>query len=126
MTTPMHAKLWQVTAEAAEFPVPSGQSVTLQDLFWEEGEELILRVRFLAPAIARDAGSITHDVASADMLYLCEAFVLPQIAAGPDSPTQVILSLSDIAVPFGEANPDATQFFEAYIVDGDSCISEVF
>lgn len=126
MTEPMQAKLWQVTAETAEFPVPSGQSITLQDLFWEEGEELILRVRFLAPAIARDGGTVAHDVASADMLYLCEAFVLPQIAAGPDSPTQVILSLSDIAVPFGEANPDATQFFEAYIVDGDSCISEVF
>ena len=30
------------------------------------------------------------------------------------------------AVPFGEAAPDATQFFEAYRVEGDACIWEAF
>jgi hypothetical protein len=29
-------------------------------------------------------------------------------------------------VPFGEPAPDATQFFEAYRVEGDTCIWEAF
>jgi hypothetical protein len=112
--------------QAALFAVPSGQVVTLQDIFWEEGDGLVLRVRFIAPQIARLGGTVDYETAAIDMQYLCETYVLPQIEAGADKPEQVILSLSDIEVPFGEADPEATQFFEAYSLQGDSCIWEAY
>jgi hypothetical protein len=108
------------------FDVPSGQAVTLQDMFWEEGEELTLRVRFIAPQIARAGGVISHDVAALDMRHLCETVILPQIEAGEDKPAFVVLTFSDVAVPFGEAAPEATQFFEAYQIENGACISELF
>jgi hypothetical protein len=128
MTAPVQETPWPVAGEggAAQFAVPSGQSITLQDIFWEEGDDLILRVRFIAPQIARAGGTVDHDTAGMDMLHLCQTYVLPQISGGVDTPSQIILTLSDIAVPFGDANPEATQFFEAYSFDGSACISEVF
>lgn len=125
-------KLWFAAAETEEvagaelFPVPSGQPVTLQDIFWEEGDELVLRVRFLAPEIARDGGGVDYDTAAKDMLHLCQTFILPQLAESDDVPDHVILSLSDIEVPFGEADPEATQFFEAYRIQDGACIWEIF
>lgn len=120
--------LWLAAADATAdaFAVPSGQPVTLQDVFWEEGDTLVLRVRFLAPQIARAGGTIDYDTATKDMLHLCETYVKPQVQVSTDMPDQIILSLSDIDVPFGEADPEATQFFEAYSLQNDACIWEVY
>jgi hypothetical protein len=41
-------------------------------------------------------------------------------------PQQVIISLSDTAVPFGESAPEATQFFEAFAIRDGACIWEMF
>ena len=119
--------LWQASSEgAATFAVPSGQPVSLQDIFWEEGEPLLLRVRFTAPEIARVGGTVDYETAVKDMLYLWDSFVKPQIEQGADKPDQIILSFSDVAVPFGEADPDATQFFEAYSTKDGVCMWEVY
>jgi hypothetical protein len=119
--------LWRASSEGVTtFEVPSGQPVSLQDVFWEEGESLLLRVRFTAPQIARNGGTIDYETAAKDMLYLCEIFVKPQVEQSEDKPDQIIISLSDVAVPFGEADPDATQFFEAYSIQDDACIWEVY
>jgi hypothetical protein len=128
MTGAMTAPMWRVGADVNALAVPSGQEITLQDIFWEEGDgaELVLRLRFIAPQIARATGTVDYDMAAKDMLYLCEHFVLPQIESGEDKPDQIIVSLSDIEVPFGEANLDATQFFEAYRIEGGACIWEIF
>jgi hypothetical protein len=120
-------RLWQASAEGpAMFAVPSGQSVSLQDVFWQEGDALVLRVRFTTPQIARVGGTIDYEAAAKDMLYLCETFVKPQVEQSEDKPDQIILSFSDVAVPFGEADPDATQFFEAYSIQDGACIWEVY
>lgn len=118
--------LWRTSGEGAVFAVPSGQPVSLQDVFWEEGEPLLLRVRFTAPEIARLGGTIDYETAAKDMLYLCDTFVRPQIEQSQDKPDQIILSLSDVALPFGEADPDATQFFEAYSIQDGACMWEVY
>jgi hypothetical protein len=106
--------------------VPSNQPVTLEELFFEEADEVILRARFLAPHIARAQGLIAHEVALADMAHLCQSYILPLLASEPVMPTQIIVSLSDIALPFGEADPQATQFFEAYRIADGTCISEMY
>jgi hypothetical protein len=41
-------------------------------------------------------------------------------------PSQIIISLEDRPVPFGEADPEAVQYFEAFRVENGACIWEVF
>ncbi|WP_248408760.1 DUF6497 family protein [Aliiroseovarius sp. S2029] len=109
--------------------VPSGQEVTFLDVI--EGEDsavgTAIRVRFLAPRIARGTGDVEFMQAEADMAVLCQDFVLPHmIDAGTDLPDQIIIVLSDRFVEHGVADPEATQFFEAYRPEGGMCVWEGF
>lgn len=109
-------------------PVPSGQEVryldTVQTAPGPEG--LTIRFRFVAPAIARDGGTVDPETAQADMEALCNAFALPRLPATGPTPAQIIVSLADRAVAFGEPAPDVTQFFEAYTVEDGRCVWEAF
>lgn len=119
-----------LAAEGGEalIAVPSGQAVTLQEVIWNAPgvEGLTLRFRFLAPGIARAGGSVSFDQAVADMQALCESYALPRIAAFGPAPAQVIISLADRPLPFGEADPEATQFFEAFSIADGVCIWEAY
>ncbi len=112
---------------AEEVPVPSGQKVNFLEAIQNEAgpEGLTSRFRFVAPGIA-EGGGVDFDTAAADMAFLCETYALPRIAVTGPRPVQVIISLSDRPVPFGQAAPDVTQFFEAYRIDGATCIWEAF
>jgi hypothetical protein len=112
----------------APIEVPSGQQVVLQDVIWNEPgpEGLTIRFRFVAPQIARDLGDIDFDAAVKDMAHLCQIYALPRVLGNTPMPSQIIISMADQAVEFGSATPDATQFFEAYSLDGDACIWEAF
>ena len=114
--------------DGAAVQVPSGQPVTFQEVVWNAPgpEGLAVRFRFIAPAIATEGGTVDFETASADMLWLCQNFALPRIAEGGPQPTQIIVSLADRDLPFGEAAPEATQFFEAYRVENGTCIWEAF
>jgi hypothetical protein len=116
------------SAEAVVVPVPSGQLVRFVDVVMNAPgpDGLTARFRFVAPAIAKQTGSVDFELAAADMEHLCKSFALPRIASTGPKPSQIVISLSDRDVPFGEAAPEATQFFEAYRVDGDACIWEAF
>jgi hypothetical protein len=107
--------------------VPSGQEVTLQDVIWNAPgpDGLALRFRFLAPGIA-PGGGVDFDTAAADMQHLCDSYAAPRIADQGPHPDQVIISLSDVAVPFGEAAPEATQFFESFRIEEGVCVWEMF
>jgi Family of unknown function (DUF6497) len=103
-------------------PVPSGQAVTWADVIWNVPGPMgnAARFRFIAPAIARSSGTVSPDQAQDDLLALCRSFALPRLAALTPPPAQVIISLSDRPVPFGQSDPDATQFFEAFdLIEGD-------
>ncbi len=108
--------------------VPSGQSVTLQDVVWNAPgpDGLTLRFRFVAPAIAKSAPGVDFETAINDMRALCNSFALPRIADFGPAPAQIIISLSDVPVAFGEAAPDATQFFEAYTIENGQCLWEIY
>ncbi|MFT4150807.1 MAG: DUF6497 family protein [Paracoccaceae bacterium] len=108
--------------------VPSGQKVTLQDVVQDAPgpDGLTVRFRFVAPAIANRGGTVDVDQAMADMEYLCQTYALPRLSNTGPRPAQVVISLSDVAVPFGEPAPDATQYFEGYRVENDTCIWEAF
>jgi len=114
--------------DGAAVAVPSGQAVTFLDVILNAPgpNGMATRFRFVAPAIARVGGSVDFDAAAEDMAHLCQNFVLPKLAELGPTPAQVIVSLSDSDVPFGEAAPEATQFFEAYTIEGNTCIWEAF
>lgn len=117
-----------LSGEDAAIPVPSGQPVSLMEVIWnEQGPEgLTLRFRFLAPQISRDGGLVDYDLAAADMLHLCQEYALPRIPNTGPAPQQIIISLSDRPVPFGETAPEATQFFEAFSLQDGTCIWEQY
>lgn len=112
---------------AEEIAVPSGQVITLQEVILNEigPDGLTARFRFIAPGIAADSG-VPFETAVGDMQHLCDTFALSRIANTGPMPQQIIISLSAEPVPFGEAAPDITQFFEAYSVQDGACIWEVF
>lgn len=113
--------------DGSRIEVPSGQEITLQDVIWNAPgpDGLALRFRFLAPGIA-PGGGVEFETAAADMQHLCDSYALPRIADQGPHPEQVIISLSDVAVPFGEAAPEATQFFESYRIEEGVCVWEMF
>lgn len=118
-------------AQDAGIPVPgapSGQRIdyveTIQGLPGPDG--LTIRFRFVAPGIARDGGNVDAETAQADMIWLCDVFALPRVAATGPVPAQIIISLADRAAPFGEPAPEITQFFEAYTINDGHCLWDAF
>ncbi|WP_318336942.1 DUF6497 family protein [Defluviimonas sp. D31] len=117
-----------VPAAQGAIVAPSGQEVTALDVIRSAPgpEGLTLRFRFLAPAIGREEGGVSAEAAQADMAWLCETYALPRLPEIGPQPAQIVISLADRPVPFGEVAPDATQFFEAFSRDGDRCVWEAF
>lgn len=107
--------------------VPSGQPLTLGEVLIDDSQgETWLRFRFIAPRIGGESDAVPYDIAAADIDHLCQHLVLPYLAKYALEPARVVISLSDRAVPFGTTNSDATQFFEAYRPENDTCIWEAF
>ena len=72
------------------------------------------------------AGLKPDEDRSADMQALCDGYGLAHVTGMVPPPRQIVISLADRETPFGEAAPDAVQFFEAYRVENDRCIWEMF
>ncbi|MDF1620243.1 DUF6497 family protein [Pseudothioclava nitratireducens] len=108
-------------------PVPSGQKVWWIDIIhFEEGSGgLTYRFRFLAPQIG-GAAPLSSDVALLDIAALCETYVVPRIATPGPAPIQIMISLSDRILPFGETAPDAVQYFEAFSIADGACTWEFY
>lgn len=83
---------------------------------------LTIRFRFVAP----DLPSIGVDEALSDMEWLCETHAITRLSNIGPAPAQVVISLSDRPLPFGEADPQSTQYFDAFTVDGEECRWEPF
>lgn len=107
--------------------VPSGQTVTLQDVIWNApgNEGMTLRFRFVAPAIA-PGGGVDADAAAEDMQHLCDSFAIPRMVEFGPEPAQVVISLSAAPVEFGATAPDVVQFFESFSVADGQCHWEMF
>ena len=106
----------------AGIAVPSGRSVqaldVINDLHGPAGATA--RFRFIVPGLKPD------EDASADMQALCDSYALPRTDGMVPAPRQIVITFADRAVPFGEAAPDAVQFFEAYTPKDGTCIWDMF
>lgn len=127
-TTLMQDGAVVLTGTAETVRVPSGQPVILQDVIRSEDGPFgaALRFRFVAPQIAREGGRVDFETASADMADLCQSFALPKLGELGGAPRQIIISLAAAEVPFGEAAPEVTQYFESFRVENGTCIWEMF
>lgn len=116
-----------VLPDAPPIPVPSGQMVrfieTISDAQGPMG--LTLRFRFLAPQIG-GTDPLEAEAALSDMEALCNSFALQRLPTTGPAPAQIVISLADRWVPFGEVDTEAVQYFEAYSVADGACIWEFY
>ena len=117
-------------AEAPLIGLPSGTEVTLQEVLLDPTPTLgtdqppWARFRFVAPDLRRDGHGQTHADAAADMDHLCRTLVRSYLDLHQLAASRIVISLADRALPFGQAAPEANQFFESYrLVDG-ACVWE--
>lgn len=124
----MDAALEVTLGDGVPILVPSGQSVTLQDVIWNSAgpDGPVARFRFVAPAIARSGGTVDAAQVGQDLLHLCQNIVLRRLTEKGALPPAVVVSIADRAVTFGETIPDATQYFESYRIKGNTCVWELF
>ena len=116
------------TAAVAEISVPSGQSANLHEMFLEpqESGEVIFRLRYLTPEISREGGQMKYADVEADFQHLCESDALPKLHEAQAQADTIVISMMDRVVEFGASDPDATQFFEVFRHNFDTCIWEAF
>lgn len=104
--------------------LPSGLEAQFHEMIWDEpGQGLVYRFRFVAQAFSQDA---PFESLMADLEFLCNSYAIPRLATIGPVPNQVIISLADKRSEFGQYNPDVAQVFEAYRIENDTCIWEVF
>ena len=103
-------------------PVPSGREVRALDVITNAPGPAgaTARFRFVVPKLT------AAEDTSADMQVVCDDYALPRVEAMVPAPQQIIIVFADRVVPFGEAAPDAVQFFEAFSMQDGACIWEVF
>ncbi|CUI78393.1 DUF6497 family protein [Cognatishimia activa] len=106
--------------------VPSGLKFSLQEAFMDALQDgtQALRLRYVAPEI----GTSPYDYTGVadDFMSLCTDIGLPMLAESGQSADQVIVSFSNQETEFGVANPNATQYFEVFTLENDTCIWEAF
>lgn len=110
------------SAEDGAIALPSGGRATFLDIV--RGAEGAVgetaRFRFV------DSALTAGEDRSADMQALCEGYALERARKMDPAPRQIVITLADRPVPFGETDPEAVQFFEAYRIESDACIWEMF
>lgn len=106
-------------ALAGTVGLPSGLTAERIEVIWDEDMQLG-RFRFLAEAIAApgfDPGGLR-----ADMAALCREVALPEMRAARPDWDEVVISLSSVAIAFGESDPEVVQSFEGFRLVGEDCI----
>ena len=121
------AALMLLAAPAAAQDVPpSGQPLVLWEIVWERvagsGAQAVLR--FIAPGIARDGGTVDAEAALADLDWLCATHGVPVAALPAARSDKVVITLMDRAVPRGTTDAAATQYFGLYTIENGECSPE--
>ena len=117
--------LMMLAPPAFAIEVPSGQPVALHEVLVDTlGGETWLRFRFVAPQIGVAGAGFGYEQVADDMTHLCEALARPYMGEDALAGDVIVVSLADRETEFGEANPEATQFFEAYRPVDNTCIWE--
>ncbi len=109
-----------------EFPaVPSGFYFYLQEMRIDGTSPFprVARFRFVMPALADKADFVAIE---GDFEHVCKHAALPALTRLGEDVAQIIVSFADREVEFGVATPEATQYFEGFTVENETCIWEAF
>ncbi len=117
--------VWAGAAGAQDIVLPSGLNVTLQDVIMDAAPD-VARFRFLAPAIDPAGAALSYQAVAADFQVLCDTYALPALAQAGQTVAEIVITLMDRPVVFGDITPEATQYFEPYDVTTGACIWEQF
>lgn len=110
-------------AEEEALILPSGLEVHLQEMLWDRpGGGLVYRFRFVAPDFSGD-GDFAQQ--ADDLEHLCNSFAVVRLAEIGPQPSRIVISLADRASEFGHYDPDVTQVFESFSLEGKSCLLEL-
>jgi hypothetical protein len=104
--------------------VQAGLDIELFDVIVEEEPTALARFRFLVPDIA--GGAVSFTVAFDYMVAMCEGVALPLVQAKEQKVDEIVISFSAEVVPFGQAVPEVTQYFQPFSIDDDQCEWEEF
>ena len=105
--------------------LPSGLEAGLMEGFVEvqpDGERWA-RFRYVMPALAATAD---FDLVQQDFIVLCESQALPMMSDAGNQVSQVIVSLRDKPLEFGQSDPGTVQYFETFAIRDGRCIWEEF
>lgn len=113
-------------AQEEALRLPSGLEARLFEVLTDRpsGGGLIYRFRYVAPGLVGGADRL--GVIAADLDWLCETHALPRVSNIGPQPGQLVVSLADREAEFGVYDAAVTQVFEAFRVEGDRCIWEMF
>jgi hypothetical protein len=113
-------------AQEEALRLPSGLEARLFEVLTDRpsGGGLIYRFRYVAEGFAAGEGRL--DAIAEDLDWLCEAHVLQRVADIGPQPGLVVVSLADRESEFGVYDAAVTQVFEAYRIEDDRCIWEMF
>jgi hypothetical protein len=111
----------QALAAQDAVQLPSGLNVQLHEVIGQGTAEL--RLRYVSAGF--DPLGEDPELLLADMTFLCESNGLAR-EAGAAGTSLVIVSIADRAAEFGVLNTEVRQSFEAFAIDGDTCIWEAF
>lgn len=78
------------------------------------------------PALPAAPDVLMQDPVHRDIVWLCEHYALPRLAAMSPRPSQVVISMASAPSPFGNFDPAVVQLFEGFSIpkDRDACIWE--
>lgn len=111
MIEPDGDAVWSAEAEA--------ELVDIEDLdlpdFVPGGNEAAAD-SFMVPA---EPDILLQDPMHADIVWLCENWVLPRLVEPSPLPGQIVISLADRPTEFGAFDPEAVQLFEAFTPSAD-------
>ena len=104
---------------------PSGLAMTLYEFLLEPQDTgaVWARFRLVAPDLGQGADFARVEP---DFPWFCETQALPRLKAAAAEADVAVISLSSELIPFGDIAPEIVQFFEAFRLEGDRCIWEVF
>lgn len=90
----------------------------------DEADEQAADALIGEPVLPAAPDVLAQDPVHDDIVWLCENWALPRIAAPAPRPSQIIISLSDRELPFGALDPEAVQLFEAFRLPPDRDVCE--
>ncbi len=81
------------------------------------------RFRYVMPALAEGGD---FDRVQDDFIVLCETQALPMLSDAGEDVSQIIVSLMDKPLEFGQSDSGSVQYFEIFAIREGRCIWEEF